>query len=414
MKSNDSQELFIGFGLLLLIFLGIPAFYHAKADVINGLLLLLCKAELRLFVSFSDSAAIGLSKISALDPSNLSWNDMSTVLFFTGKYVRWAFLIILLILGGIGFLLSRTKNLNRNFSMASLLENNAEIFPCMTPVVGRGDYLLSRESYDSGYWKIARSPIQFAAEHNLLCDSQKNPFSLNQILRDGLGYKDMPAWGQAVFDLTAAKKVFTDQLGQPVQEFSAMSAIRKALATSFALYAVGKKEEGVDLLDKLSASYSEENKPECLVLKEASFIKDAEEKFQTILPQLDKSLSRHAFELTWFMELLLLARKKGVLASSQFLFLRPMDRPLWYALNQCGGRTAWTEAAAAWEHYHEEKKYQKAIAEPQVVKAVSGLKKELARQGWLTDTPPGQDVENSDNEDQTHAAYLRRLRLELI
>ena len=60
----------------------------------------------------------------------------------------------------------------RKFGMKTLLENNAEVFPCLTPVVGRGDYLLSRTSYDSGPWMLARSPLQFAAAHSILTDAQ--------------------------------------------------------------------------------------------------------------------------------------------------------------------------------------------------------------------------------------------------
>ncbi len=413
MKENNDQAIFIVVGLFLFFFLGVPAFYAAKADVINSVLLSICKAELRLFQPFSDSAQIGLSKISQLEPADLSWANMTTVLYFVGKYIRWPFAIILISLGGVGLLLSRTGSLTRKFSMSTLLANNAEIFPCLTPVVGRGDYLLSHESYDSGPWAIARSPLQFAAQHNLLLSPDGTPFSQDQILHDGLGSKDMPAWGKAVFDQATAREIFTKQLGQPIQDFSAMSPVRKVVATAFSLYAIGKKADGIDLLDSLSASYREDEKksPQCLELKNNSFLTKVEKKYLTTIPQLEKSLSGHAFELTWFMKLLFLARKKGVLASSQFLFLRLLDRPLWYTLNQCGGRTAWTEASAAWSHYHAEKKDKKAIHEPQISGAVSGLKKELDRQGWLVDTPLGQDTVD---EDQVQEDYLQNLDHELI
>ena len=89
------------------------------------------------------------------------------------------------------------------------------------------------------------------------------------------------------------------------------------------------------------------------------------------------------------MALLTRARHKGVLASSQFLWLRPLDRPLWYALNQCGGRAAWAEGFAAWAHYAAEEKAKKALAEPHITQAVRRLRDSLSTQGWLTDTAPG-------------------------
>ena len=105
----------------------------------------------------------------------------------------------------------------------------------------------------------------------------------------------------------------------------------------------------------------------------------------------EKCLSIHAaYELPWFMALLNRARQKGVLASSQFLWLRPLDRPLWYALNQCGGRAAWAEGFAPWAHYQAEEKAGKALSEPHVRPAVASLRQALAAQGWLTEiyVPP--------------------------
>ena len=105
-----------------------------------------------------------------------------------------------------------------------------------------------------------------------------------------------------------------------------------------------------------------------------------------------------------------LARKKGVLACPQFLFLRPIDRVLWYALNQCGGRTAWIEAAAAWSHWQAEKKSGRAIPEPQIARAVAALEKNLAEQGWLTDTPPVSPEKKNDPEDLD----IQKLLVELV
>ena len=87
------------------------------------------------------------------------------------------------------------------------------------------------------------------------------------------------------------------------------------------------------------------------------------------------------------MAWLTLARRKGVLASSQFLWLRPLDRPLWYALNQCGGRAAWAEGFAAWAHYAAEERAGKTLFEPHLDHAVSRLRDNLAAQGWLSDMP---------------------------
>lgn len=136
------------------------------------------------------------------------------------------------------------------------------------------------------------------------------------------------------------------------------------------------------------------------MLTDAAFVerlKKAWERHKNVL--CEKNMTRHAaYELPWFMALLYRARQKGVLASSQFLWLRPLDRPLWYSLNQCGGRTAWAEALAPWAHYMAEEKEEKALAEPHVAPAVTSLRNALSAQGWLTEifVPPASEIPSAD------------------
>ena len=105
------------------------------------------------------------------------------------------------------------------------------------------------------------------------------------------------------------------------------------------------------------------------------------------------------------MALLYRARQKGVLAGSQFLWLRPMDRPLWYALNQCGGRAAWAEGFAAWAHYMAEEQEGKALTESHVAPAVASLREALSAQGWLTEifVPPMPEEPSTQSVDSIAA-----------
>ena len=120
----------------------------------------------------------------------------------------------------------------------------------------------------------------------------------------------------------------------------------------------------------------------------------------------EKCLSIHAaYELPWFMALLYRARQKGVLASSQFLWLRPLDRPLWYALNQCGGRAAWAEGFAPWAHYTAEEKERKTLTKTHVAPAVASLREALSAQGWLTEifVPPMPEEPSAQSVDSIAA-----------
>ena len=202
-------------------------------------------------------------------------------------------------------------------------------------------------------------------------------------------YLDSPALGQCAFREAEALPVLTKQLGEKFTDLESLSPVRKALAAAFILYAVGKKHECIAILDDASASYLEKDgNAQCPILDNREFTA-ALDKVLECWPTFSqrKAISRHlSYQLPLLMALLIEARKKGVLATSQFLWLRPMDRPLWYALNQCGGRAAWTESLAAWSHFQAEEHAGKTLPTPDLKAAVHSLKTAIESQGWLKNT----------------------------
>ena len=384
-RDNRDDHLFLWCAFLILVFVLLPALYIAHADSVNRPLLALAKAQIQVFTPFFDEAQTAWTRIAEADPSSLSWQK---VLRYTGSWIRWPFALLLVLFGVAAIFMGRVGSLVRRFNMESLLRNNAESFPCLRPVVGRSKYLLSPESHDSGPWKIARTPVQFALENGLLLDEQGKAFTPEQALKNGLPSTELPAWGNARLDEKKALAVLTEQLGKPFEGYEGLSPCRRALAVAFLAYAGGDKKGCVALLDAVSLSYREETgQASCPLLEDSDFagkLKKQWERHASVLSE--KCLSIHAaYELPWFMALLYRARQKGVLAGSQFLWLRPMDRPLWYALNQCGGRAAWAEGFAAWAHYMAEEQEGKALTESHVAPAVASLREALSAQGWLTD-----------------------------
>ena len=414
-RDNRDDHLFLWCAFLILVFVVLPALYIAHADSVNRPLLALAKAQIQVFTPFFDEAQTAWTRIEEADPASLSWETMQKVLHYTGSWIRWPFALLLVLFGVAAIFMGRVGGLVRRFNMESLLRNNAESFPCLRPVVGRGKYLLSPESYDSGPWKIARTPAQFALENELLLNEQGKPFSPEQALKNGLPSTELPAWGNARLDEKKALAVLTEQLGKSFEGYEGFSPCRRALAVAFLAYANGDKKGCVSMLDMVSSSYNEiDGNADCPVLTDSAFekrLKKTWARHKDVLSE--KSMATHAaYELPWFMALLYRARQKGVLAGSQFLWLRPMDRPLWYALNQCGGRAAWAEGFAAWAHYMAEEQEGKALTEPHVAPAVASLKEALSAQGWLTEifvppmpetipVPPADAAEPSNSETET-------------
>lgn len=414
-RDNRDDHLFLWCAFLILVFVVLPALYIAHADSVNRPLLALAKAQIQVFTPFFDEAQTAWTRIAEADPASLSWETMQKVLHYTGSWIRWPFALLLVLFGVAAIFMGRVGGLVRRFNMESLLRNNAESFPCLRPVVGRGKYLLSPESHDSGPWKIARTPVQFALENELLLDAQGKPFTPEQALKNGLPSTELSAWGNARLDEKKALAVLTEQLGKSFEGYEGFSPCRRALAVAFLAYANGDKKGCVSMLDMVSSSYNEiDGNADCPVLTDTAFekrLKKAWARHKDVLSE--KNMASHAaYELPWFMALLYRARQKGVLAGSQFLWLRPMDRPLWYTLNQCGGRAAWAEGFAAWAHYTAEEQEGKALTEPHVAPAVASLKEALSAQGWLTEifvppmpetipVPPADAAEPSNSETET-------------
>lgn len=406
MNSRESRDdhLFLWCAFLVFVFVLLPALYVVYADDVNRPLLALAKAQIQVFAPFFEEAQTAWARIAEADPASLSWETMQKVLRYTGSWIRWPFALLLVLFGVAAIFMGRVGGLVRRFNMESLLKNNAESFPCLRPVVGRGKYLLSPESYDSGLWKVARTPAQFALEHGLLVNDAGEPFTQEQALKNGLPSTELPAWGHARLDEGKTRAVLTEQLGKPFEGYEGLSPCRRALAVAFLAYAGGDKKTCISILDMVSRSYSEiDEKADCPVLADTAFEKRLKETWARHKDVLsEKNMSIHAaYELPWFMALLYRARQKGVLACSQFLWLRPLDRPLWYALNQCGGRAAWAEGFAPWAHYTAEEREGKALAEPHVAPAVASIREALSAQGWLTEifVPPAESANTKSSPD---------------
>ncbi len=337
------------------------------------------------FTHFSDKAIENYLTIQAMAPSHMSWNEVYLVLAYTGTWVKYPFAVLLALMGTIALCLNKKSLLYRKFSMDSLAKHNQNFFPCIYPVVGKGKALQTIESYDLGLWQIARTPAQFCVEHQLVnyADGKEIPWEAS--FKHGIANMDLPAYGKMLLQKNNCQDVFTAQLGHKKRAFHELPILRQALVTAFLAYGNDDKETALSILNTCSLSFVEDEKSatcKCFSDKEfLSFIKKNYDKYgQTH----SKLIVRHSsFELPWIMSLLYFARKKGILAPSQFLFVRPIDRPLWYALHQCGGQVAWSEALAPWLHYNAEERAEKTLDDFSWEDAHLFMENTLASQGWL-------------------------------
>jgi intracellular multiplication protein IcmP len=187
-------------------------------------------------------------------------------------------------------------------------------------------------------------------------------------------------------DEDAARRAFLPQLGKRWQGALALPLYGQALFAAFAMKAGGQRLESDDFLGEL-ASHWEPNRG--LVLP-----KELKDKIKGIIQDpkqgrvLEKIAAQHAFTSCALLRCLHFAREQGgVLAPAQFVWLRAVDRNLWYPLNNLGRNAVHVEAAGAITHFRAEKAANKPIPNPQLDPAVGGLLKYIET-NTITHYPP--------------------------
>lgn len=262
--------------------------------------------------------------------------------------VGWYLMIPIAIIIGSLAIMTYLTNINEKFkhiyNMETLRKSEYKIWPEVTPVMKVN---LVKKDLDEGPWATSLTPMLFAKKHNLLIENRDN-VPVTVTLNDGAAYR-----------------VFSLQVGQFWRDIETFPLHIQALYAIFLARANQDRANADKLLAQIGASASSDKldfrgvKEVVRKHKDSKFAKYAEK--------------RHAYMLTVMATLLELARTDGVLATAEFLWLKPVDRSLWYMLNSVGRQTAFSEVAGAYAHWLAEKKINKALKVPMIDQAVKAL-----------------------------------------
>lgn len=232
------------------------------------------------------------------------------------------------------------KNLRRTLDRRKIIESEVRIWPWIAPVVKLD---LVAQPIHEGRWAMARTPVDFARKYRLLDGREVNKLR--------------------------TEKFFSSQLGKLWEGPDRLPRHVRALFACFIAQACRDKDGARDGLRTLALSHAD-GKPD----------------YAFVQPLLDKHLGderlaplfrNHAYAVTVLCAALELARSNGVLPPAYFLWLRPLNRPLWYALNNVGRRTPFCDAAGVHAHYLAEKVAGHRIERPYVVEAAKALERAL-------------------------------------
>ena len=264
-----------------------------------------------------------------------------------GQYVRYPVMVLLLVLCWLVFSLSKSSRYNQAHTMKSLKQAEVENWPQITPVLGVD---LVKADLNKGPWAMAQSPLAFCHSHNLLFPQEKN------------GYR---VWG---LHRDPAMRVLALQVGRQLTRIEQLPIHVKGLLVIFIGRATRKRKMADHFIEQFASSSKRSSNYKINT-------EGVEEAFNKLKGErcVQWAFQRHAYEYTFMATLLEIARSDGVLASSEFLWLKPIDRPLWYMLNAVGRQTALVEVAGIFAHWLAEKKLGRRLKTPMVKESVNAL-----------------------------------------
>lgn len=403
MKDNDSTSDVLIYAILLVaLFFGIKIVYTNNAEVINSAIMIANKYLLLPFAWIPNSDAGKITEHFFWDsPWYYDWDKMILLTRESGKYWRWILCPPLLYMAYQAYRYSSVKDMfQRNFTMRTLLQNNVEAFPCMAPVAFID---ILKLPLHTGYWRVDETILQFAVKHSLILDKNDQVVDPDLIIdsktqmsnerspllvRKNVHGKNINEQHRGLhIDKDKATAVIVKQIGEPFTGTQDLPAHIKGLAAAFMAFGMGDKKTGQGLLNHMSLSYKydkETGKPLSLDIGNATELLKKLENEPRIL---DATQYHTSFVSVWMVALFNLAHEKsGVIASSQFIWLRPMDRLMFGTLNQVGGRRPWVESIAPWTHYEYEKMARQPIYTPQIGKACEDIARELVELGFIDET----------------------------
>jgi hypothetical protein len=239
-----------------------------------------------------------------------------------------------------------------------LLEQEAAIWPSVQLMIH--EHPEKEGDLDKGKWAMSKRPEMFVKYYKLVdefVDEYDNKFyRLNE---------------ERTF------KLFNSQIGKIWNDFSGMSKTERHLFAIMAPKIMRNTDESKKINGLVAISYTSGKRKFSPFGNKSD--KDLEKLVEKTIQKYMKEekiksiVNKHFYKKTVFAALLEAAREDGVLATCEFLWLKTVDRDMWYMLNNVGRKSSHAECAAPWAHFLAEKALERKIANPMVSNAIIAL-----------------------------------------
>lgn len=299
----------------------------------------------------SDVLSKEINIMQTVNPASVDFKDLQYLSSSVGDYVRYPVIVILAVLAYMLYASNVTLKYRKIYDMKSLRKQEQYNWSAIMPVVKEN---LVEADINKGPWAMALSPMEFARKYKLLKQD------------DALMDKPVPG-----MEMTAglrrgdAKRVFTLQLGPYWEGFDRSSPHVKALAAVFLARMNRDRNSAMMIINSINKTYAQ-GKPDFSVAYPILKKYQQTEAAQTII-------SKHAYVLTVMATLIEGARDDGVVPCAEFLWLKTVDRRLWYMLNCVGRQTPYAEVSGPFAHWKAEKAMKRRSLVPMIDEAINAL-----------------------------------------
>lgn len=227
----------------------------------------------------------------------------------------------------------------------------SQVYHIIKPIWGLD---LVNQDPNEGAWASARKPHQIAEKYNLF-DEPGNPETLN---------------------IEKTRRYFSMQLGRTFLGEKSLSNYQKAIIGIIAAMMNRETSAAFDAINRIARSF-DAKLPK--IIPDYSSGVALFEKYKNDKYVL-RAFKRHAYVNTMIYGLCVDAKQKrkiGVFTSQQFIWLKLVDRTLFYTLNNEGRDKGWTECAAIYQHARYELELDRPMLQQFIQECVIGFKEEV-------------------------------------
>lgn len=288
---------------------------------------------------------VAIQYMESADPAAVGFNDLMMVSAYYGSFFKYLSAVLGVLTAVYLLMFHALSRYRTTYTMSIFCHEESKNWAAICPVLDKN---LVRSSLVDGPWAMALQPLEFARLHGLVYEGATND-------------------GKPVARLHRGKafEVFALQMGPLWHNLEGLPPYVLALFASFAAKGNGDSKGMRALLNQIARS-AESGHLDFGGTREL-LVKHVHD------PRIGRAVGPHAYLYTVMASMLEYARSDGVLATSEFIWLKPLDRRLWYVLNSVGRQTPFCEVAGPIAHLKVEDRLRRPLKVPVVAEAVEAL-----------------------------------------